>query len=54
MKVTKNEQGKYDIDFEGLEINLHCDMTLGSVQELFNPDTVSEVRNGHFLCKNAP
>ena len=43
MKIAKDGNGKCIVDFEGLEIAIEADC---SCNELFNPDTVSEIRNG--------
>ena len=45
MKVTKDENGKYVVDFEGLEIK----MGVGCAGDgIFNPETVVTVTNGIF------
>lgn len=46
MKITKDGKGKHIIDFEGLEIRTDIDC---AANELFNPETVSEVHKGHWV-----
>ena len=50
MKITRNEkEGKYIIDFEGLEINCAKGLTLEGCSSLWNDDVVLDVRNGVWL-----
>ena len=45
MKITKDDKGKHIIDFEGLKVkaDINC-----FFPELFNPETVSAIKNGWF------
>ena len=52
MKITKDNDGKYIIDFENLKINVSDIIEFDSINfisDLFNDDVVSEVRNGLWL-----
>ena len=53
MKITKDKEGKYVIDFEGLEIDVsEAGVDVGCVNfasSLFNDEVVSEVNNGVWL-----
>ena len=46
MKVTEDGNGKHIIDFEGLEVRVGSNC---AVNKLFNCDTVSEIKHGHFI-----
>lgn len=50
MKVTKDGQGKYEVDLTDTKITIHDKEVAGFnfVLHLFNPDVVSKVSNGQW------
>lgn len=51
MKITKDDEGKAIIDFEGLEIEVENSFDICAFNDLFDGKYVSEVRNGVWIGK---
>ncbi len=50
MKITKDGQGKYEVDLQGTKITIYDKEVAGFnfVQHLFNLEVVSSVKNGQW------